>query len=65
MRRRWHDYSLGRQSYLVESEGAPAPHDKERDMAQELLLEKLEGLASRARLVEGEKAKAVARIQEL
>lgn len=34
-------------------------------MAQELLLEKLEGLASKAKLVEGEKAEAVARIQEL
>ena len=34
-------------------------------MAQELLLEKLEGLASKAKLLEGEKAEAVARIQEL
>ena len=59
MRRRWHDYFLGRQSYLVESEGAPAPHDKERDMAQELLLEKLEGLASKAKLVESEKAEVL------
>jgi hypothetical protein len=34
-------------------------------MAQELLLEKLEGLASKAKSIEGEKAEAVARIQEL
>jgi len=34
-------------------------------MAQELLLEKLEGLASKAKLIEREKAEAVAKIQEL
>jgi hypothetical protein len=34
-------------------------------MAQELLLEKFDGLASKAKLLEGEKAEAVARVQEL
>ena len=34
-------------------------------MAQELLLEKLEGLASKAKLIEREKAEAVAKIQNL
>jgi len=34
-------------------------------MARELLLEKLQGIASKAKLLEGEKAEAVARIQEL
>ena len=38
---------------------------KRRDMAQELLLEKFEGLASKAKLLEGEKAEAVAKIQDL
>jgi DNA-binding protein H-NS len=38
---------------------------KRRDMAQELLLEKFEGLASKAKLLEGEKAEGVARIQDL
>jgi len=51
----------------VSSEGAPAPqpHDKERDMAQELLLDKLEEAATKTRLLEREKAAAVARIQTL
>jgi DNA-binding protein H-NS len=36
-----------------------------REMAQELLLEKLEGLASKAQSLESEKAEAIARMREL
>jgi hypothetical protein len=50
---------------LREGAPSPQPHDKERDVTEKSLLQMIEEVASKVRLLEREKSEAVTRIQTL